>query len=658
MSRAVPPAGAHAVGIDLGTTYSCISYLTPQGQPVTVPNQEGELTTPSVVLFEGDEPIVGTEALRNAVAHPTRVVQHAKRYIGDPNKTWVIDGVTYRPEDVSAVIVHKLLKAAEDRLGGPIKRAVITVPAQFNDIQRQKTAEAGRKAGLERVDIINEPVAASLCYVLGEGMWFAELANDQTVMVFDLGGGTFDLSLVRYNKDKVTVVASGGDLRLGGLDWNKALETFACDVFVKETSNDPRLDLESMQALSLEIEQSKRSLSVRNKALITLQHAGRRKAIEIERLKFEQLTSGLVSRLEDVTRSLLKAQKMGWARIDAVLITGGSTRMPMVRDMLKRVSGTTINATLSPDQSISHGAAYYAGMLLSGEGFATSILSKETTSRLARFTQQSVCARGLGILVRDTLTGERIPHYIIAANTPLPCAFKQTFGTVVPNQRRVHLHIVESGTSPDQPYVSLGECVVDDLPAGLPELSPIEVTIWYDEQARVRVSAIEPQSGLAARATLVRPENLATREAPKSDSTPAKQPLKEAPKPVAPTGASATAIKPAAATVVAPRPAPPKTAPAATPPPVKTGSQATALDRAERPIPLCNECGEPLDGKGRCVACGKMFSFTAPVNTFRPTEPGQTPSTRRRPPSDPHTAQTEPMLHLPPEGKPAPKRRS
>ena len=274
---------SYAVGIDLGTTYSCLSYLTPQGQPVACPNEEGEMTTPSVVLFDGDEIVVGSEALRNAVAQPERV---------DPARQAVHGGLAEvlghrRPRLFAGrnlVADHPQAAGREPKrgCGAKLKHAVITVPAQFSDFQRQRTVEAGHKAGLERVDIINEPVAASLCYVLGEGMWFAELANDQTVMVFDLGGGTFDLSLVRYNKQQVTVVASGGNLHLGGIDWNSALEKWACEQFVQETPDeDPRLDRHSMQALANEVEQAKRALSVRPRATITVQHAGRRKSFGV-----------------------------------------------------------------------------------------------------------------------------------------------------------------------------------------------------------------------------------------------------------------------------------------------------------------------------------------------------------------------------------------
>ncbi|MCA9030177.1 MAG: Hsp70 family protein, partial [Planctomycetaceae bacterium] len=504
-----PRSTTHAVGIDLGTTYSCLSILTPHGQPQTLPNTEGELSTPSVVFFEGDDAIVGTEALRNSVTCPERVVMHAKRHMGDPQKNWVIDGRVYTPVDVSAFIVRKLLDGAEQQLGVPIKRAVITVPAQFSEIQRQCTVDAGKLAGLEQVDVINEPVAAALCHVLSDGMWFAEIANDQTVLVFDLGGGTFDLSLVKYNQNEVRVQASGGDLHLGGLDWNKALETFVCDQFSRETGQDPRLDRESMQSLSIEVEQVKRALSVRDKASLMVQHAGRRKTYAVDRERFETLTKKHVTATENITKGMLKANRLGWQNVDAVLVTGGASRMPMVKSMLDRISGTTLNTMLSPDQSISHGAAYYAGMLMSGQSLETSSLNREARAKLARVTQQSVNARGLGILVRDMETGNRVGHYLIPANTPLPAAYRQRFGTVVPNQKRVSLHIVESGTGePDQP-VELGTCVVDELPANLPIGTPIEVTIRYDAQARVHVEAKELGSGKSARTTIVRRENVA-----------------------------------------------------------------------------------------------------------------------------------------------------
>ncbi|WP_437227841.1 Hsp70 family protein [Planctomicrobium sp. SH661] len=627
MSIQAERTGTFPVGIDLGTTYSSLAYLTPQGQPVTMPNAEGELSTPSVVLFEGDDVIVGTEALRHSVASPERVVQYAKRHMGDPHKCWVIDGKVYRPRDISSLILKKLLKDAREQLG-TIRHAVITVPAQFSELQRRDTVEAGLAAGLERVDIIHEPVAAALCYVLGEGMWFAELANEQTVLVFDLGGGTFDLSLVKYNKKEVRVLASGGDLLLGGLDWNHALETYACDEFIKSSISDPRLDRESMQALAIEVEQTKRSLSVRPKSSLLVQHDGRRKSYSIDRDLFEDLTAPLLQRTEQIMRDLLKSNKLGWANIDAILATGGSSRMPMIRNMLQRVGGTTLNQTLSPDQSICHGAAYYAGMLHSGQRLEKTVLDRHAVGRLANFKQQSVSGRSLGILVRDMKTNVRRAHYLLPANTPLPCAYRQRFGTVIPNQKKVHLHIVESGTSPADPWVELGECIIEGLPDKLPVTSPIEVTIRYDEQARVHVEAIAVSSGLSAQTTLVRPTQTLSAVAPAVPQPIANPSVRKTATPVSPPSGKAGAAAPRLAA-------------------------ASSLDDSEQPIPLCNNCGEALNVKGQCPACSVRQHRPGAAPRKRLADP------RQRPVKAGEDAQPTERLEaqLPPPPKPAAKAR-
>ena len=629
-------AAIHSVGIDLGTTYSCVSYLTSKGQPITLPNVDGELSTPSVVLFDEDEVIVGTEALRSSVAMPERVVQNAKRYMGDPHKCWVMDGTVYRPSDISALVLRYLLDAAEERLG-PIRHAVITVPAQFSDLQRQDTIEAGHKAGLDKVDLINEPVAAALCYVLGtEGMWFSELADSQKIMVYDLGGGTFDLSLVSYTKNSVNVVASAGDLHLGGIDWNDRLESYACDLFVREVPDDPRVDKQSMQALANDVELCKRSLSARPKASVRVVHAGRQKVYPISQQKFEELSADLVKRTETITinmvreqamkvlgeqaRSKLTDQRPGWQRIDAVLTTGGASRMPMIRNMLKRISGSTLNTALSPDQSICHGAAYYAGMLLSNQMFAQSILASDVAERLAAVKQRSVNARALGILVRNKETGQREPHYFLPANTPLPCEFRQLYGTVTEGQRRVHLHIVESGTAGDEEYIKLGACLIHDLPEGLPEKSPIEVTISYDEQARVHVSARDVASGKTARTEIVREENVVTTD-PRIEAEAEQAPAlalidvgDEAGARASEAGAREHTLQSTSAA--------PTAAPAL--PPVKKRSRrpqkavVSKLAESERLIPLCNDCGEPLNARGQCPACGPAASApAAPSGTSR-----------------------------------------
>ena len=612
----------HAVGIDLGTTYSCLSYLNEHGEPITVPNKDGELSTPSAVLFDGNHVIVGTEALRNSIRHPDKVVVHAKRYMGSPNHRWKIGGKSYSPLDISTIILKSMLDSARERIGD-IERAVITVPAQFSDVQRQATAEAGKRAGLKHVDIINEPVAAALCFVLGtEGIWFTELATAQTIMVVDLGGGTFDLSLVRYQKNEVRVIASGGDLHLGGLDWNQALESAIGKQFQKEFGIDPSKDRESAQALALEAEQTKRSLSVRPKAALTCAAGGQRKTYQVELEQFERLTKDLVDRSESLTLDLLKEHNLGWAKIDVVLTTGGSSRMPMIRSLFKRLSGRTLNTSLSPDQSIAHGATYYAGMLLSNSAFAQSILNPTAAARLKQFKQHSATARALGVLIRDTATQTRIPHYILPANTPLPASVTQVYGTVSYNQRRVHLRIVESGTAADARYVELGMCQVDPLPENLPEATEIEVTIRYDEQARVHVEAKVLQTGQVAQTEIVRPENMvvsALSEGSQAAESDAEVLIRSAPAVrVSPPAPPVPKVEPRIEFVAPARPASSASAPSKSATrPTSVGKPASAgaayLEDSNQPVPLCNQCGNPLDPRGLCVKCRTPPGATKPM---------------------------------------------
>ncbi len=640
----------HAVGIDLGTTYSCIAWLNEHGQPVTIPNQEGELSTPSVVFFDGDQPVVGTEALRNAIASPDRVIQHAKRYMGNALKFWKVGDTRYSPVHISGMILRKLVAAAQEQIG-EIREAVITVPAQFSDAQRHATMQAGHAAGLERIEMINEPVAAALCHVLGnEGLAFTELAIDQQLLVFDLGGGTLDLAIVKYKTNEVRVVASDGDLELGGLDWTRVLVDAAADKFIADFGDDPRSSLGSLQFLSLEAEQAKRSLSVRPRAAITVQHEGHRKTYQIEQAEFEALSRRLIQRCEEITRRILKDNKFGWAHVDVVLTTGGASRMPMIRESLKKLSGRTLNSSLSPDQSIAHGAAYYAGMLLSNQQYTRTVFSSTASSRLAKVKQQSVNARALGILVRDETTGKRVPHYLIAANTPLPVAVTHVFGTVVANQNRVHVRIVESGAGADRPPTVLGDCQITDLPADLPEGTEIEVTISYDHQARVHVAAREPVSGRAAEAEIIRQENvnaqLEQQPGPEdddvldlfaiaADNVPKLKAAAKSPPPLRPgstTPAKKTALPKKPASVQVPEfDALSVLSGLANP---KSGDGK--LEIGDQPVLLCNDCGARLDRRGVCSVCGP------PVNPkTRPVKPAAPAPASVQRPSKPKSAGTK-----------------
>ena len=629
------------VGIDLGTTYTSVSYLNDQGEPVSIPNREGEMATPSVVMDTGDEVIVGTEALRCALLHPEDVVRDAKRYMGDPDKTWRLGGKVYTPVDVATRVLQKVLGDASP-LVGKIDRAVITVPAQFSDRQRRATIEAGHRAGLQQVDIINEPVAASLCYVYGkEGQWFSALTDEQRFLVYDLGGGTFDLTLVKYLPNDVQIIASTGDLYLGGMDWNQRLMQQVADQFQKEFGLNPLKDPESKQQLALEVEQCKRSLTVRPKAALIVQHGGKRKTYQIEREQFDQLTADLLLRTRELTQKLVDQHRKGSSHLDiTVLATGGSSRMPMVQEMLKHIRGTTLSNELSPDTSIAHGAARYAGMLLDQNKLAMAIRDKGAAEKLAKMKQRSVTARSLGILVRDVETNQRVPYALIEPNTPLPAAATKIFGTVAPNQRRVTLTVVEGGTQPSDPPVAIGTCTVDQLPPDLPVESQVEVTISYDASALVEVTARELSSGRAARVQIARggaapaagagegtqlspvgtggqrsaggpaaparspavsPANeaeLVLKLDPEADDIPVARPEPRPATPATTPRPVASGSPPAASSLPKPLPTPPRPAAAPVPP-----ARSASVPLAEAAIMLCPRCTEPLNARGECPRC-------------------------------------------------------
>ena len=512
---------APRVGIDLGTTYSSLAALDRHGKPESVANAAGEFATPSAVLFEPDgEPVVGGEAARSAVAHPDRVVTHAKRFLHDAGKKWFVGGRAVTPVDVSALILRDLLDAARAK-HGDVTEAVVTVPVQFGAAERRRTVEAATRAGLTDVTLIDEPVAAALCHVLAGpdaaegGLWFSELADATTVLVFDLGGGTLDLALVRYGPEGVVVRAAGGDPRLGGADFTTALADALAGQFARTHPKlrvpDPRDDPAANQALQNEVEAAKRALSVRQSTPVTLHHAGAKKTYKVDRDQFDRLTGHLVGRAREEVVRLIRGHSRGWGEVDAVLLTGGSTRVPAVRAMLKDLAGTTPSTELSPDQSVAHGACLYAGLLADDEAFARNLLGDradrgEWRDKLSAVKPGAVTGRGLGIMVRDDATGDRVPHYLIPPNAKIPAAFTQTFGLVRAGQRRVRLRVVQAGPTPDAPPAELGECLVAPLPAGLPENAPVAVTLSLDASGLVHAAAVEKTGGLTAEANLVPPD--------------------------------------------------------------------------------------------------------------------------------------------------------
>ncbi|MFM9966071.1 MAG: Hsp70 family protein [Planctomycetaceae bacterium] len=494
------------VGIDLGTCYSSIAVLDQGGFARTIKNEQGETSTPSVVYFSEAGPVVGTPAEEAYRTFPERVVYHSKRFLGTPGKTWEIDGVEYSPVDVAATILRKLKRDAEKSIG-QIRQVVITVPAHFSSQQRQLTLEAASQAGLDVIEILNEPVAAALCYILGsEGVGFSGLANSQRVLVYDLGGGTFDLSLVDYQTDNIQVLRAKGDLTLGGIDWNQRIIDFVARDIFEKYQVDPRgpKHRRAFAALALAAEHAKRELSRKeHEVAVRCKIKNENHATMIDRDRFEKLTADLLVRtrllLEKLIRSgpsrTVPGKPGGWQDIDAMLLVGGSSRMPMIRKMVLELAENQKLRQIDPELSVAHGAALYAGLLISKRQTAG-----EQNSALQRFqsiSTQQVSTLTLGMLVRNKV-GVRVLHPLIPKDSPLPAAARVSVTTIRDNQRCVKIQIMEVGHA-----AKMCECVIDDLPENLPEGSRFHVDLTYSPGGILQVVAQHQATGLLSTVSVV-----------------------------------------------------------------------------------------------------------------------------------------------------------
>jgi molecular chaperone DnaK len=364
-------AQPRAVGIDLGTTYSAVAYLDDRGRSAMVRNAAGEVLTPSVVLFEETEVIVGKEAKKFAALRPDCVAECAKRDMGEPHYSRPIRGRNMPAQVIQACILRQLNEETKAKLG-PGFKTVITVPAYFDEARRRATAQAGEMAGIDVLDIVNEPTAAALSF--GESLGYLTPTGDAVepmkVLVYDLGGGTFDVTVIELAPGKVRTLATDGDVRLGGRDWDEALLQYLADQFTEKHGADPRHDPAALSALLVAVEEAKRTLSTRSKATIPIRTAGKSGDVSITVAQFEDLTEPLLERTSLTTRHVLAAAGLKWNQIDRLLLVGGATRMPMVVRMLERLSGKRPDRSVHPDEAVARGAAIFAGYLLSkGEHF-------------------------------------------------------------------------------------------------------------------------------------------------------------------------------------------------------------------------------------------------------------------------------------------------
>jgi molecular chaperone DnaK len=504
------------VGIDLGTTFSAIATLDDRGHAITLPNRDGEMLTPSAVLLAEEGAVVGQAALDVALEQPDRVATLIKRRIGHATFGRLVAGREFRPETLSAIILRKLLQDAEHRIG-PIARAVITVPAYFDDTRRKATKDAGRIAGVDVLDILDEPTAAALAYSFQPRSRAQNLSADdvvpnanQTVLVYDLGGGTFDVTLVRLSHRHFEAIAIEGDVRLGGKDWDDRIVDHVAGLFQQQHGEDPRSDPVSLAALSAAAERAKRTLSKLGQASITCTHAGKVFTVSLTRAEFENLTRELLVRTRLTTQQLLRESGLTWDKVDRILLVGGSTHMPMTGQMLQDLSGKQPDRSLAVSEVVARGAAIHAGITAARGGEDGLMIAADVLQALGQIVEINVNSHSLGIEVK--YQDERINDVLIAKNTQLPTAASRVYHTVVENQSRVRVKVLQGEAHQAEACISIGECWIEDLPPNLPKASPIQVRCGCGTNGLIDVMALDMTSGKMARAEIHRSSGLAEEE--------------------------------------------------------------------------------------------------------------------------------------------------
>ena len=524
------PISTIAVGIDLGTTFCASSWVQANGRTAMIQNRNGDILTPSAVLFEDQAIVVGKDALKARSTQPDRLAELVKRDMGDPFYSKLIQGNQIPPEAIQACILRQLQEDAAHVLKADFE-VVITVPAYFDDKRRRATAEAGEMAGLNVLDIVSEPTAAALAF--GEELGYltpSGLSQERMkIVVYDLGGGTFDVTLVELAPGDFRAIATDGDVRLGGHDWDQRLADYAAEQFIKMHRDDPRLDAKSLAMLLAEAEEAKINLSGQRTARIRVEHLGRALDVDVTRDQFEEVTRDLLKRTAHTASQVVRTAGWKWNEVDRLLLVGGSTRMPMVRRMLQELSGLTLEHAVHPDEAVARGAALYAAHLLARKQAASAaaaamqppVRNAAGTNAAATANQPSITngpppapppapllsvtninAHSLGVQGIDVQNGRPKNVILIPRNTSLPARKTKKFVTKMPGQRNIIVPVLEGESSVPSACLQVGRMVVQNLPADLPQGSAVLVTFEYGENGRLSVRVQLPGSGLERRLEL------------------------------------------------------------------------------------------------------------------------------------------------------------
>jgi len=486
------------VGIDLGTTFSAVSYIDKNGNAQIIPNRDGENITPSTVLFDDEEVIVGKQAKKSAFLHPTNYESFVKRHMGERDYQFVSEnGEKYSAEAISAIILKKLKADAEAYLGDSIDGAVITVPAFFSDVQRTSTMDAAKMAGINTLAIINEPTAAALAYGISKGS-----SEPKTVLVYDLGGGTFDVTIIKFTENEIEPLATDGNRQLGGFDFDNKIVDFVIEE-AKKQGLDINKDAKARQALQNEAEEAKKTLSERKKAEISLYICGQPFDVTITRDQFESMISSLLFRTINVMESAMEEAGLEYSDLDKILLVGGSTRIPAVAKSIEEETGIKPSQDIHPDEAVAIGAAFYAVDIAkknlnsvnsqntsdNNAGGAFCPPSTDLPDNVESYQFRDITAHGIGIVIEDDLTGEDINSVILPKNTKVPAEYREQYATQHAYQDTILLQVTQ-GEDTELKYVTIiGETELKVKPK--PEPFPIEVIISCDSDSIIHVRVID-----------------------------------------------------------------------------------------------------------------------------------------------------------------------